>query len=152
MDNNIAKCGCNCTNCPTYKENLKSIDDKLDEAKQMELGNKLARFINDIARLEGQIDYIDYKLELCEHLGLFPKFIDKENYILFSNKFGPEKFVEAFVYKIINYSPEDDYDMDFTTAGIEKDSKRKKDYNKKIGPIERAKSYYAFEFARIKEE
>lgn len=28
MDNNIAKCGCNCTNCPTYKENLKSIDDK----------------------------------------------------------------------------------------------------------------------------
>ena len=134
------------------KSTFRKLLNNLGEETQMEWGVKFARFINDLARLQGQLDSIDYKLDLCMHLGFFNKFIDKENYILFSNKFGPEKFIEAFVYKIFNYSPEDDYDMDFTTAGIEKDSKRKKDYLKKIGPIERAKSYYAYEFARLEEK
>ena len=134
------------------KSTFRKLLNNLEEETQMEWGVKFARFINDLARLQGQLESIDYKLDLCMHLGFFNKFIDKENYILFSNKFGPEKFIEAFVYKIFNYSPEDDYDMDFTTAGIEKDSKKKKDYIKKIAPIERAKSYYAFEFARLKEE
>ena len=134
------------------KSTFRKLINSLEEEAQMEWGLKFARFINDLARLQGQLESIDYKLDLCMHLGFFNKFIDKENYILFSNKFGPEKFIEAFVYKIFNYSPEDDYDMDFTTAGIEKDSKKKKDYLKKIGPIERAKSYFAFEFARLEEE
>jgi len=152
----------------TDQDSIRSLDDRdliiikrstfrkflngLGEVAQMDWGLRFVRFINDLARLQGQLENIDYKLDLCGHLGFFNKFIDKENYILFSNKFGPEKFIEAFVYKIFNYSPEDDYDMDFTTAGIEKDSKRKKDYLKKIGPIERAKSYYAYEFARLEEK
>ena len=134
------------------KSTFRKLLNTLEQETQMEWGLKFARFINDIARLQGQLENIDYKLDLCRHLGFFNKFIDKENYILFSTKFGPEKFIEAFVYKIFNYSPEDDYDMDFTTAGIEKDSKRKKDYLKTIAPIERAKSYYAYEFARLEEE
>ncbi len=134
------------------KSTFRKLLNSLEEEAQMVWGIKFARYINDLARLQGQLENIDYKIDLCGHLGFFNKFIDKENYILFSNKFGPEKFVEAFVYKIINYSPEDEYDMDFTTLQLEKDSKRKKDYNKKIGTVKRAKSYYAFEFARIKEE
>lgn len=134
------------------KSTFRKLLHTLEEETQIEYGLKFARFINDLARLQGQLENIDYKLDICMHLGFFNKFIDKENYILFSNKFGPEKFIEAFVYKIFNYSPEDEYEMDFTTAVIEKDSKKKKDYLKKIGPIERAKSYSAFEFARLEEE
>jgi len=29
MDNNIGKCGCDCTNCPTYKDNIKTIEDRV---------------------------------------------------------------------------------------------------------------------------
>ncbi|MFX0186239.1 MAG: hypothetical protein ACFE8A_00735 [Candidatus Hodarchaeota archaeon] len=135
------------------RSTFKKFLENLEEEAQMELGIKFARLINDIARVQNQLENLDYKLDLCVHLGFFPKFIDKENYILFSNKFGPAKFVEGFVYKLINYTPEDEYEIAlFTTEAINKDSKKKKDYVKKIGPIDRTKSYYAFEFAKLEKE
>jgi len=124
----------------------------MEEEAQMEWGLKFARLINDISRLEGQLGNIEYKLDLCEHLGFFNKFIDKENYILFSNKFGPEKFVEAFVYKIINYDPKFEYDRQFTSDAIDGQSKVRSKYNKEIGSQNRSKSYYAFEFAKLEKE
>ena len=30
MNNNIGKCGCDCTNCPTYKENIKTIEERIN--------------------------------------------------------------------------------------------------------------------------
>ncbi len=133
------------------KSFFRNLVESLEEIKQMEIGMKLARFINDIARLQGKVDDIEYKLDLCEHLGLFPKFIDEENYILFSKKFGPKKFAEAFVYKIINHLPKDDYDTRFTEENIEDQSKVRSAYKQKINPVERASSHYSYEFAKIPE-
>ncbi|MFX1441956.1 MAG: hypothetical protein ACFFHV_00955 [Promethearchaeota archaeon] len=129
----------------TFKNYLKNFG----EEEQIRQGIKLAESINDIARVQGKLDDISYKLDLCEHLGFFPKFIDEEGYILFSDKFGPKKFVEAFIYKLINFQPDDEYDMNFSEEGLEKSKDVRKDYQKKINPVKRASSYYAFEFAKI---
>jgi len=131
------------------KSTFRKLVEPLNETKQMELGNKLARFINDIARLEGQIDNIGYKLDLCEHLGLFPKFIDKENYILISKKLGPKKFVEIFLFKLINYDPKDTYD--FTEEEMKSSKSLRAQYKKEIGPVDRSSSHYSYEFAKIPE-
>ena len=149
------------------KESIRSLDDRdlivikrktfkkflnnFEEEEQMSYGTKIAESINDIARVQGKLDDIIYKLDLCEHLGFFPKFIDEENYILFSNKFGPKKFVEAFIYKLINHQPDMEYDLNYTEEGIEKSKDIRRDYKKKINPVQRASSYYAFEFAKIPE-
>jgi hypothetical protein len=130
----------------TFKKYLKSFE----EEGQMEQGVKFARFINDLARVQGKLDDINFKLDLCEHLGFFPKFIDEDNYILITNKFGPKKFIEAFAFKLINYDPEVDYDFTFTEEALES-SKKKGTYLKTIQPVDRAASYYAYEFAKIPE-
>ncbi len=130
----------------TFKKYLKNFE----EEEQMEQGVKFARFINDLARVQGKLDNINYKLDICEHLGFFPKFIDEDNYILFTNKFGPKKFVEAFAFKLIHYDPEVEYDYSFTEEALES-SKKKATYLKAIQPVDRAASYYAYEFAKIPE-
>lgn len=129
------------------KSTFRKLVEPLNETKQVELGNKLARFINDIARLEGQIDNIDFKLDLCEHLGLFPKFIDKENYILISKKLGPKKFVEVFIYKLINYEPKFIYE--FTEEELKSSKSLRSQYKKDIGPVDRLSSHYSYEFAKV---
>ena len=131
----------------TFKKFLKTFE----EEEQMKQGVKFAQFINDIARVQGKLDDIDFKLDLYQHLGFFPKFVDEENYILFSNKFGPKKFVEAFVFKLINHDPEIEYDFTFLEEELES-SKKKGVYLKTIQPVNRAASYYAFEFAKIENE
>jgi len=134
------------------KSFLRKLIEGLDETEQIIMGLKTARFINDIARLQGQIDNIEYKLDLCEHLGFFTKFIDEENYILFSKKFGPRKFIEPFVYKLVNHEPKFYYDTRFTEEIISSQSKIRTSYEKLIQPVERSSSYYSFEFAKIPEE
>ena len=123
--------------------------ESFEEEVQMYWGIKIAQFINDLARVQNEFENIEYKLDLCEHFGFFSKFIDKENYILFSKKFGPNKFVEAFAYKLINYSPDDEYDINFTTKSIEDSSKLRGQYNKVIQPIYRTDGYYAYMFAKL---
>ena len=119
---------------------------------QMELGIKTARFINDIARLQGLIDDIEYKLNLCEHLGFFPKLIDEDKYILFSKKFGSKKFVEAFVYKLINHDSKAIYNTRYIDETIANNKSLRTQYNKEINPAEeRSASHYAFEFAKLPE-
>ncbi|MHA1496672.1 MAG: ribbon-helix-helix protein, CopG family [Promethearchaeota archaeon] len=73
-----------------------------DELDQILLGDKLARFVTDIARISGKVDDLDYKIDICDNLGFFPKFIDEENYVLVTKKFGPKKFVEAFLFRLFN--------------------------------------------------
>jgi len=126
--------------------------DTLEEVDQMELGLKTARFINDIARLQGKIENIEYKLDLCEHLGFFPKLVDEDKYILFSKKFGSKKFSEAFVYKLINHEPKSKYNTRFTDETIENNKSLRTQYKKEINPVEeRSASHYAFEFAKLPE-
>ncbi|MBY9006453.1 MAG: hypothetical protein KGD63_06815 [Candidatus Lokiarchaeota archaeon] len=130
----------------TYFRNLL---EKIDEINQIELGTELAQFINDLARLEGKIDDIQYKIDICEEYGMFPKFIDKENYILFSKKFGPQKFVEAFVWILITKGDKGDFDKQFIKDDLLDSSKLNKRYEEIIQPIKRDSSYFAFEYAKI---
>ncbi|MFX1409576.1 MAG: hypothetical protein ACFFA6_04440 [Promethearchaeota archaeon] len=131
------------------KSTFRKLVEPLNEENQMEFGIKFARFINDIARLQGKIGNIEYKLDLCEHMGLFPKFIDEENYILISKKFGPKKFVEVFVYKLINYDPKFTYD--FTEEELKSSKSLRSQYKKDIGPVDRSSSHYSYKFAKIPE-
>ena len=131
---------------------FKSIISKFDEHKQIEIGTELARFINDLARLQGKLDDVSYKLDLCEEYGLFPKFIDKQNYVLISKKFGPERFVEAFIWYLITKGDEGDYDKEFITKELEDSSKLMKKYKETIQPVRRDASHFAYEFAKIEEK
>ncbi|MFW9818255.1 MAG: hypothetical protein ACFFE5_01500 [Candidatus Thorarchaeota archaeon] len=120
------------------------------EEEQIKLGDKLAKFINDIARINGRLNDIDFKLDFCDSLGLFTKFIDDENYILVDKKFGPQKFVEAFMWRINNQPS--DFNIDWISSKIETQSKIRTAYNNKVQPIERSSSHYSYEFAKILEE
>ncbi|MFX1390801.1 MAG: hypothetical protein ACFE9Z_12125 [Promethearchaeota archaeon] len=134
------------------KNHLKKLIEGLTEVDQMEFGIKIARFINDIATIQGKLDDIEFKLDLCEHLGFFPKLVDDENYIWFSKKFGSKKFIEAFVYKLINYEPKFEYDLKYTEEAIENNKSLRAQYNKNIDPQERSSTHYCFEFAKIPKE
>ena len=129
---------------------LRKLIENESEEEQINLGSKLANFVNDIARINGKLDDIDYKLELCNSLGFFPKFIDDENYILLSKKFGPKKFVEAFIWRIHNQTI--DFNTDWVSSKIDTQSKTRTAYKNKIQPVERSSSHYSFEFAKIQEE
>jgi len=134
------------------KSLLRKLIEGLNEIEQMELGVKTARFINDIATIQGNLDNIGYKLDLCEHLGFFSKLIDDENYIWFSKKFGPKKFIEAFVYKLVNYELKYEYDTRFTEEAIDNNKSLRAQYTKNINPQIRSSTHYCFEFAKIPEE
>jgi len=129
---------------------LRKLLEKEEEENQIKLGEKLARFINDIARINVKLEDIDYKLELCDNLGFFKKFIDDGGYILVSKKFGPRKFVESFIWRLYNKST--DFNPDWISSKIETQSKTRTAYEKQVQPIERSSSHYSFEFAKILEE
>ncbi|MFX1490280.1 MAG: ribbon-helix-helix protein, CopG family [Promethearchaeota archaeon] len=125
----------------------KLIEDK-EEEEQIGLGEKLARFINDIATINGKEDDLDYKLSLCDNLGFFPKDIDDEGYILITKKFGSRKFVESFIWKLFK---ENNFNLNWIESKIESQSKIKTAYEKQVQPVERSSSHYSFEYARITE-
>ncbi|MHA1151005.1 MAG: hypothetical protein ACTSR8_22515 [Promethearchaeota archaeon] len=126
------------------KSFLRSIIRELPEIKQADLGEKLGRFINDIATIKGKSDDIDYKLDLCVNYGFFPRFIDNDGYIMISKKFGPQRFTEAFLWQIIK-------NMDYNLEYIENPKGTSKSYGKEIGYKEnRTSSHYSFEFAKLK--
>jgi predicted DNA-binding protein len=122
-----------------------------NQRKQIDYGTLLARFINDLARIEGREEDLEYQLDLCEKFGLFPKFIDKENYILFS-KFAPKKFLEAFVWQLVTKGRKGEFNKEFIDKEIEESKKTKSSYQEKIQPVKRDASHYAFEFAKLEKE
>ncbi len=134
------------------KQFFKSILSEFREKVQIEFGKEMGRFINDMARLQGRIDDISYKLELCEKYGLFPKFIDEEGYILINKGFGPKRFIESFTWYLITMATEGDFNKEFITEEIEDSRSTRKDYEKRIQPVHRDNTHYAFEFARIEKE
>ncbi|TXT54436.1 MAG: hypothetical protein BAJALOKI2v1_780012 [Promethearchaeota archaeon] len=131
------------------RNTFKTILDRFDEITQIEFGTRIAQFINDLARLQGRINDIEYKLDICEKFGFFPKFIDKERYILFSKLFGPRRFVEAFVWRLITKGDKGDFDKSFISNEIDDNKKVRASYEEKIQPIRRDASHFAFEFANL---
>ena len=129
---------------------LRRLCENLEESEQIRMGDKLGRFINDIARIEGEIDNIDFKLNLCEALGYFPKFIDNENYILLTKKFGPPKFVESFVLQMFKQK---EFNLKYIESELKSSKSLQSQYEKDIGkPVERSSSHYSFEIAKTSEE
>ena len=129
---------------------LRKLIENQPEEEQIYLGEKLANFINDIARINGKLDDINFKLDFCDNLGLFPNFIDEENYILVDKKFGPQKFVEAFIWRIHNQPSY--FNVDWVSSKIDTQSKIRTAYYNNVQPIERSSSHFSFEYAKIPEE
>ena len=132
------------------KSFMRKLIEKLPEEEQINLGSKLANLVNDVARINGKLDDIIYKLDLCDTFGFFPKFIDDENFILFSKKFGPKKFVEAFVWRLNNQGT--DFNTNWISSKIDTQSKIRTAYKNKVQPVERSSSHYSFEFSKLPEE
>ena len=127
---------------------LRKLVEIKDEEEQINLGDKLARFINDCARINGKLDDISYKLDLCNNLGFFRNFIDDNNYILIDKKFGSQKFVEAFTWRIFNKG---EFDANWISSKIKDQSKIRTAYQKQVQPIDISSSHYSFEFAKLTE-
>lgn len=134
------------------KSFLRKLIENSEEAEQINLGLKLSRLINDIARINNKLEDIDYKIDLCDHMGFFPKFVDEENYVLITKKFGPKKFIEAFTWQIFKKPNQKDFNTNYTSENIASKSSIRNPYNKEIVSVERSSSHYSFEFAKIPEE
>ncbi len=131
------------------KNFFKDILEKLDESRHIELGTELGKYVNDLARIQGKVDDIDYKLELCQHLGLFKKYIDEENYVMISKSFGPKRFVEAFVWQFFTKGDKGDFDKSYTETEMANNKKLRAKYEEQIQSVRRDEEHYAFEFAKI---
>lgn len=133
---------------------LRKIVEALDEVEQIKLGDKLGRFINDLARIMDDVENIHYKLDVCDNLGFFPKFIDNNNYVLITKKFGPQKFVEAFILRLFKQK---EYNPRYVDEQVKNTKSLQSQYEKDMGneygkPIEISSSHYSFEIAKILEE
>jgi len=64
------------------KSFLRNLIERLEEKEQLNFGDKLARLINDIARIYGKQEDLRYKVDFCENLGFFNSFFDDNNYLL----------------------------------------------------------------------
>ncbi|TFF85520.1 MAG: hypothetical protein EU517_01525 [Promethearchaeota archaeon] len=126
---------------------LRKIIAELEETDQIELGDKLARFINDLGRIYGNEDNINYKLQLCDMMGFFPYFVDKENSILVTKKFGPQRFVESFTYRLFKKK---EYNPRFIEEELKGSKSLRDQYSKEVQPEQKSSSHYSFKFAKVK--
>jgi antitoxin component of RelBE/YafQ-DinJ toxin-antitoxin module len=126
---------------------LRKMITELEEEEQIRSGDKLARFINDLGRINGKDDDIIYKLELCDYMGFFPFFVDNENSILITKKFGPQRFVEAFIYRLFKKK---EYNIRFIEEELKGSKSLRDQYNKEVQPEDKTSSHYSFKFAKIK--
>ena len=126
----------------------KMIED-FEEESQILLGDKLARFINDISRIHGKVEDINYKLDICDNLGFFQKFIDQENYVLVSKRFGPKKFVEAFLYRFFT---EEEMNPNYVEEKLKGNKSLNSKYSNDFTEKNRSESHYTYEFMHLEEE
>lgn len=127
---------------------LRKIFESLGEEHQILLGDKLARFVNDIARITGKSDDLNYKLDICDNLGFFEKFVDEENYVLVSKKFGPKKFVESF---LLRFFKEEEMNPNYVEEKLDNNKSLNSKYIKDFTPVERSESHYTYEFMQLEE-
>jgi len=127
---------------------LRNLVERLDESEQLNFGDKLGVFINDIARIYGKQDDIQYKIDFCDNLGFFSSILDDDNNLLVVRKFGPKKFVEAFLWRLFEQK-------ELNPSYIEEEMKGNKSlrqkYNNQIKESGISSSHYSYEFAKIPE-
>jgi hypothetical protein len=128
------------------KSFLRELVETIPEEEQINLGDKFARFINATALIKNKMDDLNFKLDLCNNFGFFRKYIDDQNYLLISKKFGSKKFVEAFAWRIFKNKQ---INPRFTEDELKGSKNLTQQYNREIHPLDRISSYYSFEFAKI---
>jgi len=129
------------------KSFLRNIIERQEEKEQLNSGDKLARFVNDIARIYGKQEDLRYKIDFCDNLGFFNSFFDDNNYLLTSKKFGPKKFVEAFLWRLFKQK---ELNSNYIEEEMKGNKSLRQKYKSEIKELSsQMSSHYSYEFAKI---
>ena len=121
----------------------------LEETEQINFGDKLGRFINDIARIYGKQEDLEFKIDFCDNLGFFNNLLDESNNVLIEKKFGPQKFVEAFLWRLFEQK---ELNPDYIEEEMKGNKSLRQKYENQVKPLEISSSHYSYEFARLDKE
>ena len=128
------------------KSFLRNIIERQEEKEQLNSGDKLARFVNDIARIYGKQEDLRYKIDFCDNLGFFNSFFDDNNYLLTSKKFGPKKFVEAFLWRLFKQK---ELNSNYIEEEMKSNKSLRQKYKSEIKELDISSSHYSYAFAKI---
>jgi len=128
---------------------LRNLIERLDESDQLSFGDKLGVFINDIARIYGKQEDISYKVDFCDNLGYLSSIIDDNNNLLVVRKFGPKKFVEAFLWRLFEQK---ELNPNYLEEEMKGNKSLRQKYNNQIKASSISSSHYSYEFAKIPEK
>ncbi len=128
------------------KSFLRNLIEGLEEKDQINFGDKLARLINDIARIYGKQEDLRYKVDFCENLGFFNSFFDDNNYLLTTKKFGPKKFVEGFLWRLFKKK---ELNSNYIEEEMKGNKSLRQKYRNEIKELEISSSHYSYSFAQI---
>ena len=128
---------------------LRNIIERLDETDQLMYGDKLGIFVNDIARIYGKQEDINYKVDFCDNLGFLSSIIDEENNLLVVRKFGPKKFVEAFLWRLFEQK---ELNPNYIEEEMKGNKSLRQKYKNQIKELDISSSHYSYEFAKIPEK
>jgi hypothetical protein len=128
---------------------LRNLIEQLDETEQLKFGEKLGRFINDIARIYGKQEDLGFKIDFCDNLGFFNNLLDESNYLLVEKKFGPSKFAEAFLWRLFEQK---ELNPNYIEDEMKGNKSLRQKYKNQIKQLDISSSHYSYEFARLDEE
>jgi len=128
------------------KSFLRNLIERLEEKEQLNSGDKLARFVNDIARIYGKQEDLRYKIDFCDNLGFFNSLFDDNNYLLTTKKFGPKKFVEAFLWRLFKQK---ELNSNYIEEEMKGNKSLRQKYKSEIKVLDISSSHYSYEFAKI---
>ena len=127
---------------------LRNLIERLDESEQLNFGDKLGVFINDIARIYGKQEDIHYKVDFCDNLGFISSILDDNNNLLVVKKFGPKKFVEAFLWRLFEQK---ELNPNYIEEEMKGNKSLRQKYKNQIKELDISSSHYSYEFAKIPE-
>lgn len=131
------------------QETLQLILSKANSDLQLNIGDDMALYINDVCRLKGN-DSLIYKLNLCNRLGWFIYTLDSEKNVQISLEFGPEDYTKAFFYRL---AKDKKMAVRFLSDKTVSDKTAKRDMEKEFGKGETAiTANYSFKFMHLREE
>lgn len=127
---------------------LRNLIERLKESEQLHFGDKLGVFINDIARIYGKQEDIRYKVDFCDNLGFLSSILDDNSNLLVVKKFGPKKFVEAFLWRLFEQK---ELNPDYIEEEMKGNKSLRQKYKNQIKELDISSSHYSYEFAKIPE-
>jgi len=128
---------------------LRGLIDRMEESEQLSFGDKLGVFINDIARIFGKQEDINYKVDFCDNLGYLSSILDDDNNLLVVKKFGPKKFVEAFLWRLFEQK---ELNPNYIEEEMKESKSLRQKYRNQLKASGISSSHYSYEFAKIPEK